>query len=259
MPGLRGALSVRVNDGVNDRIVTRYCRGLKFTKTAPGGHRDMSFTMVLPRNTFTDLGPADNCWLYDARTGKTIFGQAYLENPTPVDGPDGQQYDVSAMGGMALASDETRALIYVDQSLDQWLKASDSAPSANVETGSMIAVGVGGRVQFNSGAPLVTNSVANLGYYGVFRAGMNIGAINFTWQGGKNDANYFQELVTSSGTTIGGAMSTTPGSLGAFVVTDFIAGATVAGFRIRRVGGALNVADDTTWMAVTNLASSGSG
>jgi hypothetical protein len=62
MPGLRGALSIRVNDGRTDRIVTRYCRGLKFTKVAPGGHQSLSFTMVLPRNTFTTSAP---------RTGST--------------------------------------------------------------------------------------------------------------------------------------------------------------------------------------------
>jgi hypothetical protein len=39
MPGLKGAPLVRVNDGRTDRIVTRYCRGLKFTKVAPGGHQ----------------------------------------------------------------------------------------------------------------------------------------------------------------------------------------------------------------------------
>jgi hypothetical protein len=252
MPGLRGALAVRVNDGQSDRLVTRYCRSLKFTKVAPGGHRSINFTMVLPRNTFSDLGPDDKVYVYDARSGKTVI-EGYLENPSPIDGPNGQQYNVSAVGGMALASDETRALIYIDQTLDQWTKANDSAPSANVETGNMVAAGLGGRVQFQSGQPLVTGSIANLGYYGIQRAGMTIGAINFTWQGGKTDANYFQELVTSSGTTIGGGMSTTPGSLAAFVVTDFIAGANVVGFRLRRVGVATNVADDTTWMSIINL------
>jgi hypothetical protein len=121
MPGLKGALSVRVNDGVTDRIVSRYCRGLKFTKVAPGGHRDLSFTMVLPRNLFPGLGPDDRAYVYDVRTGRPIF-DAYLENPTPTDGPGGQQYDVQAMGGMALANDETRPLIYVDTATSQWTK-----------------------------------------------------------------------------------------------------------------------------------------
>jgi hypothetical protein len=131
MPGLRGALSVRVSDGQTDRIVTRYCRGLKFTKVAPGGHQALSFTMVLPRNTFNNLGPEDRVYVYDGRSGRTVI-EGYLENPTPVDGPDGQQYEVSAVGGMALASDETRGLIYLSRDLGQFQKDIGAMPSSTM-------------------------------------------------------------------------------------------------------------------------------
>jgi hypothetical protein len=160
-----------VNDGVTDRIVSRYCRGLKFTKVAPGGHRDLSFTMVLPRNLFPGLGPDDRAYVYDVRTGRTIF-DAYLENPTPTDGPGGQQYDVQAMGGMALANDETRALIYIDRRPQQLrTKVAPSTPATSAPAPSAPA----SSIQYPSG-----NTVPNAVYIGATTllftyAVMNIG------------------------------------------------------------------------------------
>lgn len=253
MPGLKGALSIRVNDGVTDRIVTRYCRGLKFTKVAPGGHRDMSFTMVLPRNTFSDLGPADTCWLYDARTGKTIFGQAYLENPTPTDGPDGQQYDVQAMGGMALASDETRALIYISSDLGDWERETTSFSSGSQET-----FGTGLRVQFPSG-----NTVPNGVFVGArnnafVRAGMTIGALRVTSQSGITDAGY-QLGLNNSGLNLVVLGDTTPRISTVlitdtkWIVTDLTSPSTYLIVFILRQGLAVNVTGDVFWSQLEGL------
>jgi hypothetical protein len=252
MPGTRGALTVRVADGHTDRHVTRHVQGLRFTKVAPGGHQSCSFTMNLPRDTFTDLGPQDRCWIYDARTARPVF-DGYLENPTPVDGPRGQSFDVSAVGGMALANDETRALIYVDRDLAGWEKASDSAPSANVETGDFDGVGTGVRVQFVPGQPVGTGSLANVGYYPILRAGMTIGAIKCSFDSGNATAGYVQDFVTDSGSTLTGVRSTSAFPFEAYTDDDFTDGATIIGIRLRRSGLPTNVADDDTWTAVVDL------
>lgn len=250
MSGLKGALTVRVNDGETDRHVTRYCRGLRFTKVADGGHRDMSFTMTLPRNTFSDLGPQDRCYIYDARTTRTII-DGYLENPTPVDGPGGQQFDISAMGGMALANDETRGLIYVDRDLGAFEKATDSAASGAIETGEWITDSTKHRVrtQFAGGAVAATGALASAGNYAFERAVMNLGGVRVaTLVSGKTDANWTNELVTASGVVASGTMSTTGGLLEQFVgAANFPTGTQRFAFRTRRNGAETNVADDTTW------------
>jgi hypothetical protein len=244
MPGLRGALEVRVSDGQTDRIVTRYCRGLKFTKVAPGGHLRLTFTMVVPRNTFMDLGPGDRVYLYDRRTGRTIW-EGYLENPTPVDGPDGQQYETSAVGGMALASDETRALVYVTKDMGGWIATPGLTASASVEVGQWSAGNPLQRVrtQFGGGSVLATGTVAradNISFEGTDTemAGYSIGTI----LSAKTDAGYALDIINSNGTIVSGAMQTTGVASSNFLAT----GGQRLAIQLRRSGGATNVADDAT-------------
>jgi hypothetical protein len=245
MPGLRGALSVRVSDGQTDRIVTHYCRGLKFTKVAPGGHMSSSFTMVLPRNTFNALGPEDRVYVYDERTGRPIW-EGYLENPTPVDGPDGQQYDISAVGGMAMASDETRALIYITKDIGGWIATTGLSESASVETGEWVTNNALKRVRtgFGGGSVLATGTVARadcISFEGTDTemGGYRIGGI----LSGKTDANYTLDIINANGTLVSGAMQTTSVSSSAFIA----AGGQRLAFQLRRSGGATTVGDDTTW------------
>lgn len=244
MPGLRGSLALRVNDGVNDRHVTRYCGGLKFTKTAPGGHQNMSFTMTLPRNTFTDLGPEDRCYLYDSRTGRTVF-EGYLENPTPVDGPEGQQFDISAMGGMALANDETRALVYVTRDMGDWVLAPGLGASASVEVGQWSPGNTAQRVrtQFGGGSVIATGAVARADYTSFETTDTEIAGYSLgTLLSAKNDGNYLLDILTSLGTVVSGAMQTTGVASSNYLAT----GAGRLSVQIRRTGGATNVVDDTT-------------
>lgn len=254
---LSGALTIRINDGHTDRHVGLYASGLKFTKVAPGGHQSCQFTLNLPRNTFTALNAADNCWLYDARTGKTIFGQGYLEQPTPVDGPNGQSFDINANGGMVRANDETRALIYVDQTLDGWKQVQyGNAVAASTgeqwSDGSGTQAGTGMRCQIPQGTTIAgATAVAAVENRVMARAGMSVAGLRVITGSGKIDVNYRTELydlvnaiLTSTGSAtqiqqtgvdqtfwVGAAFGTT----GAFLL------------QLRRSAGATTVADDTTW------------
>lgn len=254
MPGPRGALAIRVNDGANDRLVTRYCRGLRFTKAAPGGHQSLSYTMTLPRSLFNDLGPADRTYLYDARTTRTIC-EGYLENPTPVDGPAGQQYAIAAVGGMALASDETRPLIYVTSDL------TDFDQAGNYTSGSIGPNGAGLRIQFPSG----TFGIPAFSYLGgastaFARAGMGLGAMRVEDYSGKIDAGYQIGAFLGSGGMIIGDL--TPRITTAHVVdtkwvgTDFAAGNLLM-FYLQKIVASGNVSDDTTWAQFDGLTAIG--
>ena len=259
MPGPRGAISVRISDGVTDRIVTRYCRGLKFTKVAPGGHKALSVHVNLPRNTSNDLGPEDRIYFYDARTARTVI-EAYLENPTPVDGPDGQSYDISAVGGMALVNDETRGLIYVDKSLDGWtqLNYGSAHPDASASQYSDPTTGtVGLRGMFPRGLLVANGQIAGFDYRAIERAGMQVAGVRIVTQSGKIDAGYIVNFWDQTGASVNIGdpvqMSTT-----AFDQTQWIGGGITAGADTFQVGpvrnaAATNVADDTTWTNLTGL------
>src|SRR5690349_14257284 len=205
MPGLRSTLGIRVNDGQTDRIVTGYSSGLKFTKVAPGGHQSLSFRLVLPRNTFNDLGPEDRVYVYDGHTTRTII-EGYLENPTPTDGPDGQQYDISAVGGMALGNDETRGLIYVDRSLDAFERATDSTSSGEIDVADWTDDATYKRLRTNypSGSTVAQGTWISAGNNIFDRAAMNLGALRVGQvDGGKTDGNWVTDFVTTSGIVAG--------------------------------------------------------
>lgn len=251
MTGLRGALTVRVNDGQTDRHVTRYCRGLRFTKTAPGGHRNLAFSMTVPRDTFS-LGPQDRCYVYDARTARTV-AEGYMENPTPIDGPDGQQYDISAMGGMALANDESRALIYLDKTFEPWQRDVNAYSGSGLET-----VNNALHIQVNPGMTINTNQYAGASNTELQRAGMNLGAVRYVLTSGKIDTGYKNVLWTSGSgfATIGDTLpriTTTPITDTWWVSTHFAASDSFS-LLLQRIGGATNVADDLIWSRFSELA-----
>lgn len=259
---MRGPLAVTVVDGTTHRHVTGAVTGLKFTKTAPGGYAFASMRLRLPRGTFTDLGPADKVVVTDARTGRTVW-EGFTENPGVIDGPGGQEYDLSAIGTTTLASDQSRALVYVDRDLGRWEEAkySSTAPSASAGASDDPADTSGGAsqnpgilCQINPGQPIGTGKVATARYLAMEEAGMDIGAIALNYVSGKNDAGYVPDLTTrlpsgSGGTSdFGTSISTTPSTRQfRFQPSWWPAGHTRAELRLRRTGGATNVADDDTW------------
>lgn len=260
---LNAPLSVRLSDGTTDRHVTKYASALSFTKAASGGHMSCQFHLNLPRNTFDDLGPQDKCWIYDDRTADTVFGAAYLENATPNDGPAGQAFDIKAFGGMALASDESRPLIYITQELGDFEKALDSIKAGNTESGDLAddsgdPIGYGLKVQFPTGTLAPTGSVVSAGNYSMERAGMTLGAVHSVLVGGKSDANWAQELVHTGGTIATSTLTAGPASLDLYVGggggSDLIPpGTDRFAFRLRRSGLSTNVADDDTWLLMSGL------
>lgn len=261
---MRAPLTVRINDGYTDRHVTSHVTGFGFRKVAPGGYHSLQMRINLPRDFFRDLGPADRVTVYDARTGDVVI-EGLTENPGVTDGPAGQSYDLSAMGTMILAKDESRALIYIDRDLSTWVKYAGSAASATAEqsndpavTDPTTAAAAGLRLAFNPGQPINTGSAAQLGYNAIADAKMEVGALRLQLKSGKVDADYLPELVVRGGTPdalpLGSGLSTTLLAVNRFVGTHFSGGTRRIALNLRRTGGATNVADDDTWTWFTDVA-----
>lgn len=249
---MRGALSVRINDGFTDRIVTRAVRDLKFTKTAPGGHQGGSMKLVLPTDTFQDLGPADRIYISDARTGRTVI-EGYTENPGVTQGPGGDVYDLTFLGGMILASDESRALVYVDRDLGQFVRDNASCAPADINTGAdeFYTTSTRVRTQISSGSAIGTGDLS-AGTNSLFeRSDMFLGGIRCTaFYSGKADAGYAEDLAVPSGIIYTRTMNNNAGSILIYSGTGPVtipAATKVFGFRLRRTGGATNVVEDSTW------------
>lgn len=139
---MRSPLTVRIADGVRDQQVTRYVKALRFTKTAPGGHHSASVTIDAPDRLFSDLGPADRVYIYDGRNARSVW-DGYVENPGRVTVAGGASYNVSAMGGVALASDNARSVVFrsTDISGAHWQRYEGSHPDATIEVDEAIVPG----------------------------------------------------------------------------------------------------------------------
>lgn len=263
---MRGELAVRINDGTTDRHVTRYVRGLRFTKAAPGGFHSASLELNLPQATFNDLGPADKVFVYDAATGKTLW-EGFTQNPGAVDGAAGQRFDLSAIGTSVLATDEARGAIYIDRRLDPWFQSN---AGASVASGSAQAtedpatsgnLGQVIKTQLNPGVPITTGGWVGMAYHQLGAVGMEFGAMFITTRSGMTDTNYRTELVTPlTFFQIGpaGTINTTATSENRWVDAggpNPPAGTTVFLLRLRRAaGGATNITVDTLYSIFGNLA-----
>ena len=268
MSGPNAPVSVRVSDGSTDRHVTGYVSGLRWTKMVNAGHQSCSFRMTLPRGTFSDLGPEDRVWVYDDRTGRCLF-DGYLENPTPTDGPDGEVYDVSALGGVALANDQSEPLIYLDTRTDQWVKSDNSTTSGTVEDVDVVGQPAR-RVGFPGGNVVANGAVIAADYRAIRDARMKVGGLRVFSGSGRDDTDYRLDLYagpddgsgslfvvgSSSGiqTTgvdesffTGDTYTLSGGGTGAMADADRVA------IQLRRTGGATNVAVDDVYADLVHL------
>jgi len=246
-------LSVRLADGTRDQHVTKACRSLSFTKTAPGGHSDASMRLLIDRKTWADLGDSDQVWIYDRRSGATAW-EGYTTFPDLAeDRLSGQSIDLAAKGGADLLLDDRRALVYIDQGGDAWSVSPNLSPSAqtswaahpNGNTGQGVLVG------FPPGYSVGTGATAGMGY--VFDGSdMEFGAIAFAIRGGSVDAGYQLNMLWS-GTSPGSAGMTTltggPLSASGYVGDGIrpASGTNLIGLNIVRIGGTTNVTADNVW------------
>ena len=225
--------------------------------------------MTLPRGTFADLGPQDRVWIYDQRTGRCQF-DAYLENPTPSDGPDGEVYDVSALGGVALANDRAEALIYVDTRSDQWIKTDNSTTSGTVEDIDVVGQPAR-RLGFPGGNVVANGAIIAADYRAIRDARMKVGGLRVFSGAGRDDTDYRLDLYagpddgsgslfvvgSSSGIQTAGvdqffytgdSYTLSGGGSGAMSDVDRVA------VQLRRTGGATNVAVDDVYADLVHLA-----
>jgi hypothetical protein len=205
--------------------------------------------MTVPSEHIHDLGPQDRST--STTPAPPDRHRGLPENPTPVDGPDGQQFDISAMGGMALASDETRALIYLTRDLDAFEKASDNMVGGNVDVSEYVNDPTVKRVRTHVelGTVAGTGAYCSAGNYIFDRAAMNLGGVRVSpLISGATDANWTTDFVTTTGIVASGTQSTVGGTLDIFVTaTNFPTGTRRFAFRLRRSGLSTSVGGDTTW------------
>lgn len=245
-------LPIRLVTGGRDQHVTSKARGLSFTKTAPGGHHSARVRLIVAQRDWSDLGPADRLYIYDPRDGTTVW-EGYTTNPTPTRSDTGEGYDLAALGGMTLASDDRRALVYIDQEQTWWRRNPSGAQpqSARTDWSTNPVSGLTGMMLgFQPGQPIGTGMLAEMGYYGFTESDMEFGAFYANGSDGTTDLGYEKRIAWSPpfASTYNGNLNTAGTLINIYVGAGIIpVGTTGLALELVRTGGATNVADDDHW------------
>lgn len=238
------SLPVPLTVRIGDKFITSEVSGLQFRKEAVGGLRSINLRLARPLDRFDpDLALLSKIYLYDARSG-TAIGEGRLTDPGRSAGPDGQTWDMSAFGPVQAASVVTRSLIYIDRDLSRWERLNGSKRSSRTEAdadGSTVDENAL-LMEFPEGSTLATNDTAMMVYRACEEAGMQIGAVAWTWDAGVTNANYEVRLTTgTSGTTLASndvtaTFNVAGGTMTAWTVDTFPTGRTRVTARIFFVG-----------------------
>ena len=239
-------VAVRIKTPTIDRDVSHLVSDLGFTTQAPGGHVQCSFRLNAGYDDFPDLGPMSRVWV-TSTSGQNLWGAGYAD--TPGKGFDGTEgFDLTFKGGVQLAEDESRELLYRDTGFDGFrlddtgvyaLAASASAESSATfpDNGTPAIF-----LQFNPGQPVGLNSTAAI-YYGPHP--MGIGAWAFSTRGGRNDSGYVLHIDAGSSETRTMGVGTSTLSAAPVAMPT-----TALRIRLRRAGGATNISTDDVWMGL---------
>ncbi|MDF9716036.1 hypothetical protein [Nocardioides sp. ChNu-99] len=261
-------VGVVIDDGQTRRVVTQAASRLSFSTVAPGGFQRASMTLALPRDAFTDLGPADRIYITHPRTGETLW-EGWTEAPGPLDGRNGQSWQLTAAGNAALASDKATAWVGIDTELGAWVRdGSRSVPAGAMASIEPVPTGgaEGLLVGFNQGEEIDGAGIqAAMAYRRLGDARQEFASIVMTLKSGKYDTGYRTQLVWTppdGAAHIGSAdeINTT------WIQQVRVAGAgeghpplgveTIA-LRLVRTNGDAVVPDGKTWSFFTNIAVTG--
>lgn len=260
--------AVRINDGRTDRHVTAYVTSLRYKKTSPMGFHSAQITLNIDPREFTDLGAGDKIYVYSP-TGRVRW-EGFIDNPGRRDSDGGKLLEITAMGTGMITSDQARGLVYIDQSLADWSQykgnaaSGVSAPSSSAGTSDdPTGSGVQGLLcQLNPGQPIGTNTVAQVEYFTIARAGMEWGACRVITRSGKADAGYNVEMVYSGPSIAAGWIALQTALVTSASAANRYTGAGAGNppdgtdairFRLKRTAGVGNVPDDNTWTFFANI------
>ncbi|MCX4470440.1 hypothetical protein OOK41_08990 [Micromonospora sp. NBC_01655] len=242
--------------------MTAEARDLVYGWEDPGGFKSCQVPLDRPLNIQPDeITMYGQLTVYDGRD-RTILFDGRLEDPSRSAGPDGQVWNLTAMGGHAHTRDRTLPLIYIDNPLAGGLDRIGINAAGGTDTRGDDPGGSGKDaviLQFPQGQTLATGARVAMRYRAIWDAGQKLARIDYSWDAGVTDAGYTIEGLAGTGTgtaqipraqtltTTGGASSPR------VVVADFDNGRNVFYVRLVRGGAGVTVGNDNVWVAVTDM------
>lgn len=249
-------LSVRLSTATRDVHITDALSDLTFGSTSPGGFAECTISLHRPL-TFTpgEIGLFGRCYVYDGRTGRTVW-EGLLQDPGRTAGPDGQVYELAAVGGQAHLQDRTAPYVIIDTSLDR-LERRQFATEHPAGEKRVDEDAIGNPALWLSahqGQTWTQNQTATMAYPHIRNAGMKLGAYDVAGDAGRITAGTWKwQTVTRSpagtGTVDRNVDFVTAGIPGSIrtVGVSFPDGDDQLELRIQSTGAANQLPGDDTW------------
>lgn len=241
-------LCVRLATSRRDVVVTREVRDLTFDSAIPGGFG--TCTLTIDRSLKVDaeeIAAFGKVYVTDTRHGGIVW-EGRLEDPGRGVDSDGEVWTVTAVGGAANTHDRSLPLIYVDRSLERITRGASSRKSMETDIDGETV-----RIMARRGDGVGSTSFAEMILPQFGETGQEIARVEFGWDAGITDADWRVQVIASPSETLllNAAASTAGGAVTAYTPP---AGTTSLKLRMQRQTSALTVANDSTWVAFTNLA-----
>lgn len=260
---LQVPLTVRLRTSRSDKHITRDVSDLVFREVDPGGYSSASFSIdrALARD-YDEIALYGDADIIDTRNGECVWC-GRTEDPGKGAGSDGETWELAATGPSAHVYDRTVPLIYVDRSLEGWVRLRngslpDGSGSAygqvsNDPTNDQLKALVMG---WNKSVVLSTSAQVNMQYYRMRQTGQKLARFDYNWDAARTDTQF--EIRSYSLTDGGSAVlqgqetfNTAGGSPVARVVgTHFTNGANEWRFTVIYTAAGGTTASDAYWVSV---------
>ena len=183
-------LTVRLKTRRKDMDVTAQLVDLRFRSSIPGGFATCTFSLNRPLDVQPDeIEYFGKVYVYDGRNGRTIW-EGRLEDAGRAAGDRGEVWSLSATGPRAHAQDQTFPVVYVDRSLERWVRSSYSTSKAVTEVGEVDADTPALIMRANEGDALDTNWACDFIYRFMAYNGQHIARVRADIVGDGGSANY---------------------------------------------------------------------
>lgn len=224
-------LQVRVTTDRGDFDITGYCRGVRYRHAIPGGFASVQTSFDRPLAYRPDLiqryAPLR---VYDTRDG-SIVAEGRVEDPERAAGDSGEIWGLTAIGGMAHASDFTGPYVAVDNLAESWIRADNTVTKTYMQTqqDSKTALGTGWRLSFERGKTVPVGNHGGIEYRPIREAlFQKIGRISYTYDVDNSDTNWRHRLFMVDGggndNPVDLGFNSGGGSLSRIVQTDWANG-----------------------------------
>jgi hypothetical protein len=243
------------SQGATRSISPQLFDDLQLRNTAPGGYAGaqckLSRRIDMPH---PELGAFTILDVIDTRTGDQVFFGRLDE---PGRDSDGNVWSLSASGGSAHARDITSPVCYIDTSLSPWVDyevtARQSSSTASKDADAAVVF------TFPRGTVLATNTRVSIIDRALSDGGQHLALVRAGVVSGRTIASLTAQLVGRGGPAADAQLvslgaSTTAATFIAQLGSHFTTLHDDAELRMLWTGGAATVADDLTWIKLSNVA-----